>query len=119
MNELHLLLYVCPLLFNWFIEDHDARVNEKTENLANGLREAINHFDDEFTSLDACSWEVWESDMPNRIPSKITEIHCKEEGSTCHQNTIYEVDCQLFVYIAWVRRPVHHENKQLFSKIAW
>lgn len=38
-----------------------------------------------------CTWEVRQSVKPNRVPSVITEILCKNEGTKCGANTMYEV----------------------------
>ena len=32
--------------------------------------------------------------MPNRVPSKITEIYCKDSGSTCGKNSMFQVISQ-------------------------
>ena len=38
-----------------------------------------------------CSWEIKVSSLPDRIPSQITEIHCKHSGTVCGANVLYEV----------------------------
>lgn len=92
MREQHILPYLCPLLMSWIFPEYG---NKLANEAANGLpRDNFNFFGNDISS-DACSWEVRVSEMPDRIPSKITEIYCKNHGSACHRSSLYEVTQQL------------------------